>query len=210
MPVPRLYLVTPPLPSEADLRTLETLLDGFDIACVRIGAGAASEADLRRTADTVRALCHPRDVNLVLADHFRLAPELGLDGVHLTDGARQVREARKHLGAEAIVGAFARASRHDGMTAAEIGADYVSFGPVSPSNLGDGTVAAVDLFRWWSEMIETPVVAEGGITPEIVGELATWVDFLAVGEEIWSHPEGAQAALRQVVERLGPTGDPGS
>lgn len=207
MESPRLYLVTPPLPTEAQLRDLETLLDGFDIACVRIAAGAA-EAELRRIADAVRALCHPRDVNLVLTDHFRLAPELGLDGVHLSDGPRHVREARKHLGADAIVGAFAGASRHDGMTAAEIGADYVSFGPLTPSSLGDGTIAEIDLFRWWSEMIETPVVAEGGITPDVAAELATCADFLALGDEIWSHPDGAQTALERVVERLTPEAGP--
>ena len=58
--------------------------------------------------------------------------------MHLGDGARQVRAVRKALGADAIVGAFARASRHEGMTAAEIGADYVSFGPVGDTGLGDG------------------------------------------------------------------------
>jgi len=202
MPVPRLYLVIPPLPTDGTLCDLEVLLDGFDIACVRVGAGATSEAELRRAADAVRPLCHSRDVNLVLTDHFRLAPGLGLDGVHLNDGQRHVREARKLLGPDAIVGAFAGASRHDGMTAAEIGADYVSFGPVAHSPLGDGTIAEIDLFRWWSEMIETPVVAEGGITPDIATELANCADFLALGDEIWSHPQGSEAALRQIVERL--------
>ena len=85
---------------------------------------------MARAADALRPVAHARDVPLVVADHFRLAGRLGLDGVHLADGARQVREARKALGADAIVGAFARASRHDGLTAAEIGADYVAFGPV--------------------------------------------------------------------------------
>ena len=85
---------------------------------------------MARAADALRPVAHARDVPLVVADHFRLAARLGLDGVHLSDGARQVRAARKALGKDAIVGAFARASRHDGLTAAEIGADYVSFGPV--------------------------------------------------------------------------------
>ena len=75
-------------------------------------------------------MAHARDVPLVVADHYRLVARLGLDGVHLSDGARQVRAVRKALGQDAIVGAFAHASRHEGLTAGEIGADYVSFGPV--------------------------------------------------------------------------------
>lgn len=202
MAAPRLYLVTPQVLSEGALRDLAELLDRFDVACVRIAAGAGPEAELRRAADAVRTICHPRDVNLVLTDHFRLAPELGLDGVHLSDGHRHVREARKALGTDAIVGAFAGASRHDGMTAAEIGADYVSFGPVAPSSLGNGTLAPLDLFQWWSEMIETPVVAEGGITPAFASDLGSRVDFLALGDELWSHHEGPIAALSKTLEAI--------
>ena len=36
---------------------------------------------------------------------------------------------------DAIVGAFCGTSRHDGMTAGEMGADYVSFGPVAAVSL---------------------------------------------------------------------------
>ena len=130
-------------------------------------------------------MAHARDVPLVVADHFRLVGRLGLDGVHLGDGSRQVRAVRKALGGDAIVGAYARASRHEGMTAGEVGADYVSFGPVGESGLGDGQVAPLELFEWWSEMIEVPVVAEGGLTPELAGALSGKADFIALGAELW-------------------------
>lgn len=51
-------------------------------------------------------------------------------------------------------------------------------------------------------MIEIPVVAEGGLTPERVEAIAPVVDFLALGQEIWSAPEGPDAALRAIVERI--------
>ena len=85
---------------------------------------------MARAADALRPVAHARDVPLVVADHFRLAPRLGLDGVHLSDGAAPgPRRARRRSARDAIVGAFARASRHDGLTAAEIGADYVELRP---------------------------------------------------------------------------------
>jgi thiamine-phosphate pyrophosphorylase len=122
--------------------------------------------------------------------------------VPLGDGARNVRAARAELGRDAIVGAHARASRHEGMTAAEIGADYVSFGPLTPSSLGDGTTAPRELFEWWSEMIEVPVVAEGGLTPDLVSDLAPLAEFFALGEELWSAPEGPAVALAAFHGRL--------
>jgi thiamine-phosphate pyrophosphorylase len=198
----RLYLITPAAPDPGFPDRLAALLDGVDVACVRLALAARSEEDIARAADALRPVAHARDVPLVVTDHFRLAARLGLDGVHLTDH-RQVREARKALKADGIVGAFARASRHDGMTAAEAGADYVSFGPVGASALGDGTTAPTELFAWWSEMIEVPVVAEGALTPELTAELARTADFLALGDELWTHPEGPEAALAAFLRRLG-------
>jgi thiamine-phosphate pyrophosphorylase len=196
---PRLYLIAPAVVTGAALREVAALVEGFDVACVRLAPATRDEAELRRAADGLREICHGAEVNLVIAEHFRLAGPLGLDGVHLGDGPRHVREARRVLGRDAIVGAHCGALRHDGMNAAESGADYVSFGPVRPSPLGDGSIAPTALFEWWAEMIEVPVVAEGGISPEAAVELAGSADFIALGEELWSHPEGARAALAAVV-----------
>jgi len=125
---------------------------------------------------------------------------MGLDGCHLTDGAKSLRVVRKDLGSDAIIGCFGGTSRHNGMTAGEAGADYVSFGPVSAGALGDGSIAEADLFRWWSEMIEVPVVAEGGLTRALVETLSPVTDFLAVGSEIWSQDDPL-AALDLLVPR---------
>jgi thiamine-phosphate pyrophosphorylase len=211
-PVPaRLYLVTPPSFSLGGFsEVLADLLDGFEIACVRLALATPSEDSLARAADALREICHPRDVPLVVTDHFRLVRPLGLDGVHLTDGARSLRAARKELGPDAIVGAYAHSSRHEGMTAAEIGADYVSFGPLTPSSLGDGTLAPFELFEWWSEMIEVPVVAEGGLPPELAADLARVADFLALGDELWSHAEGPKAALADYAAQINPQPAPAS
>ena len=51
-------------------------------------------------------------------------------------------------------------------------------------------------------MIEVPVVAEGGISPEVAAELAGAVDFVALGDELWSAPQGPAAALREIAGRL--------
>ncbi len=202
-PKSRLYLVSPPIVSpESFGDVLGGMLDAVEIACMRLSLATRSEDEVMRAADLVRSVCHARDVPVVLSEHLRLAARLGLDGVHLLDGPRQIRAAREALGADAIVGAHARASKHDGMTAAEIGADYVSFGPVAQTGLGDGALAPFELFEWWSEMIETPVVAEGGFTPERVPDLARVADFIALGEELWSAPDGPLEALRSFAARI--------
>ncbi len=157
---------------------------------------------IARAADACRELCHARDVAVVISSHIPLAERLGLDGVHLTDGARSVRRARKALGPDAIVGAFCGQSRHEGMSAGEAGADYIAFGPVGTSSLGDGTQAEPELFGWWSEMIELPVVAEGALDVDIVAALAPVTDFFGIGDEIWGRDDPA-AALGEMIRAMG-------
>lgn len=199
---PQLYLITP---AQIDLGTFPTLLgsvlDAHDVACVRLALATKDEDMLSRAGDALREVTHARDVALVISDHLLLVDRLGLDGVHLQDGARTVRHARKELNEEAIVGSFCGASRHDGMSAGEGGADYVSFGPVQASALGDGGFAELDLFQWWSEVIEVPVVAEGALDLDMVRKLAPFTDFFGFGDEIWAadDPVTALATLTKAM-----------
>ena len=200
---PQITLITPPaFDLEVFPARLARVLDTTGIACVRLSLATRDEDALSRAADACREVTHARDVAIVIDSHVLLVERLGLDGVHLTDGARSVRKIRKDLGADAIIGAFCGASRHDGMTAGEAGADYVAFGPVSPSLLGTDAPAPRDLFDWWSDMIELPVVAEGGLSADRIADLAAVTDFFAIGDEIWREDD-AVAALTRLIAPLG-------
>jgi thiamine-phosphate pyrophosphorylase len=199
---PQIYLISPPaIDRDAFAGALAAVLDARPVACFRLALSGTDEDSIARDADAMLEVCHARDVPIVIERHFRLAARLGLDGVHLPDGARLIRDARKELGDDGIVGAFCSASRHSGLSAGEAGADYVAFGPVAAGNLGDGTLADHDLFAWWSEMIEVPVVAEGGLTPDLVASLSPVADFLGVAE-IWKDDDPV-AALDALVGRRG-------
>ncbi len=195
--IPQIYLLTPP---EFELSgfpaRLADVLDAHEVACVRLTLATTDADRIARAADALRVVCHDADVALVIDSHVGLVERLGLDGVHLTDGARSVRKVRADLGGDAIVGAFCGASRHDGMTAGEQGADYIAFGPVTDTGLGDGTVADHGLFEWWSQMIEVPVVAEGGLDDPSIRGLAPVTDFFGIGEEIWREDDAAAALAR--------------
>jgi thiamine-phosphate pyrophosphorylase len=199
---PQLYLITPP---EIELSrfpdALARVLDAVEIACIRLALSTGDEDRISRAADACREVAHARDIAIVIAEHTLIAGRLGLDGVHLGDGARRVRSARKELGPDAIVGAFAHASRHEGMNAGEAGADYVAFGPVGLTRLGDGARAEHALFEWWSEMIEVPVVAEGALDAGLIREIAPVTDFFAIGEEIWGAGDPA-AALKSLAAAM--------
>ncbi|MCC5991985.1 MAG: thiamine phosphate synthase [Rhodobacteraceae bacterium] len=191
---PQLYLITPPvidLASFPDL--LARVLDAQDIACLRLSLASRDEDQILRAGDAMRDIAHARDIPLVITDHVLMVERLGLDGVHLSDMGQPLRKLRQQIGAEAIIGVHCAASRHDGMTAGEAGADYVSFGPVGATALGTGERAGPDLFDWWSAMIEVPVIAEGALSRDLIAQLAPVTDFFAIGEEIWGADDPVSA-----------------
>jgi thiamine-phosphate pyrophosphorylase len=194
---PQITLITPPqLSLETFPDLLGRVLDATEIACLRLTLASKDEDVIARTADALRLVAHARDIPIVIDRHVLMVERLGLDGVHLTDGARSVRKIRKDLGADAIIGTHCGPTRHEGLSAGEAGADYVSFGPLAATTLGDGAVVELHLFQWWSEMVELPVIAEGGLTPDLVATFAPFADFFAVGDEIWSQDDPVLALAR--------------
>ncbi len=200
---PQITLITPPaFDPEVFSDRIARVLDGTAIACLRLSLGTKDEDTLMRAADAAREVAHARDVAIVIENHLILAERLGLDGVHLTDGARTVRKARKDLGADAIIGAFCGTSRHEGMSAGEAGADYVALGPIGETTLGDGSSVDFDVLEWWSQVIEVPMIAEGALTADLVAKYGPVTDFFAVGEEIWG-ADDPLAALKTLLAPLG-------
>ena len=200
---PQITLITPPVVDlDAFPAQLSRVMDSVEIACLRLTLASRDEDLIARTADALRLIAHARDVAIVIDRHVMLVERLGLDGVHLADGARSVRNVRKDLGADAIIGAFCGTSRHEGMNAGEAGADYVAFGPVGASVLGDGAQVDHDVFQWWSDVIEVPVIAEGALTADLVAKFGPVTDFFGIGEEIWGS-DNPSAALQALLAPLG-------
>lgn len=70
------------------------------------------------------------------------------------------------------------------------------------TGLGSGARPDRELFTWWSEVIEVPVVAEGALNEAAIRDLAPVTDFFALGEEIWRMDDPA-AELARLVAAMG-------
>jgi len=182
----RLYLVSPeridhPSIFASDLRAA---LDGGDVAAFLLRLTDADDPTIARVADTLRPICQQRDVAFVLADRPDLAVKLDADGVQVD--VADYAEARRAVSPERQVGVISPSSRHLAMEAAEAGADYVAF-----------DVSYVELIEWWSGLFEIPCVATGDITLDNAKSLiAAGADFIAVGDSVWNHKDGPEAAVR--------------
>ena len=193
-----MYLITPPRIDLAAYRDqLTAALDAGDVACLQLRLKDASADEVKRAVDALMPVTQAHDVAFILNDDAALAARLGCDGAHLgqTDGDHA--GARKLL-KDRILGITCHASRHLAMEAGEIGADYVAFGAFFPTETKETVhTAGTDLLEWWSEMLEIPCVAIGGITAANCAPLVrAGADFLAVVGAVWNHRDGSAAGVR--------------
>lgn len=195
----RLYLVTPPVLEPAAFAVqMAQALDAGDAACVQLRLKNADDDAIRRAVDVLRPIAQERDVAFILNDRPDLAAQTGCDGVHIGQSDAKYKDARKLVGANAIVGVTCHDSRHLAMVAAEEGADYVAFGAFYPTTTKPSDYRPEpELLTWWSQLMEAPCVAIGGITPENCAPLVrAGADFIAAVNAVWNCPEGPGAAVR--------------
>lgn len=196
MPDCRLYLITPPrLPADFP-ETLAAALDAGDVACLQLRLKDAAPDDVKRAIDALMPVAQSRDVAFLLNDDALLAAKLGCDGAHIGQQDGDHAAARMALDGR-ILGITCHASRHLAMRAGEMGSDYVAFGAFFPTNTKDTVHTATSgLLEWWSEMMEIPCIAIGGITAANCAPLVrAGADFLAVVGAVWNHPEGAAVGV---------------
>ena len=194
----RLYLITPPALDPLPFRDrLAAALDAGDVAAVQLRLKDASDDAIRRAIDALRPVTQDRGVAFLLNDRPDLAVAHGCDGAHVGQTDTPARDARKILG-KLTMGVTCHASRDLAMQAGDDGADYVAFGAFFPTATKETTAQAdPELLRWWSELMELPCVAIGGITAENCAPLvAAGADFLAVVGAVWNHTDGPAAGVR--------------
>ncbi|MGE5564862.1 MAG: thiamine phosphate synthase [Parcubacteria group bacterium] len=198
----RLYLITPPAIDDlaAFGRELAQALDAGDVAALQIRLKDAPDEVVAAAVDVLTPICHARNVAVILNDDPRLAARLGCDGVHIGQSDMPLAEARKVMGAKAMIGVTCHDSRHLAMEAAEGSADYVAFGAFFPTSTKETAHRPdPDILTIWQETMEIPCVAIGGITADNAGELAkAGADFVAVCSAVWNDPEGPAAAVKAI------------
>ncbi len=196
----RIYLVVEATP--AALEQLTAATEAADVACCLIvpTAGAAIEAAAARP---LVAAAQQAGVAALIAEATDLVRTLRADGVHLNPTRHLLdahAAARNTLGRQAIIGADVGVSRHDAMSLAEAGADYIAFG--APSHLKDHPRARErrdDLVSWWGEIFEVPCVALDVNEPAEAERLArAGANFVAV-----TAPGRSAAATRTLVAEIG-------
>lgn len=193
-----LYAVTPDTADTADLVTrVHAALDG-GCRWVQYRNKAAENGLRREQALALRRVTAQSGAALIVNDDPALALAAGADGVHLGGDDAPVEEARRLLGAGAIIGTSCYDRLELALAARAAGADYVAFGSFYPSSVKPGAVRPEPgLLTRARKQVGLPLVAIGGITPENAPVLiAAGADALAVVTALFGAPDIAGTARR--------------
>ena len=152
--------------SHAELARL-AMEGGADTIQFRQKSG--SVRDMLAEANHVAAVCRERGVPFLVNDRLDVALACRADGIHLGQQDFPVREARRIMGPEAIIGGTAT-TVEEALAIQEAGADYVGFGPVFPTTSKDNpsSVKGVAHLAQVCAAVRVPVLAIAGISVERV------------------------------------------
>ncbi len=177
--MPRLYpIIDTSIVSAGDIArvTREILSGGARI--IQLRAKGLGARDTLSAAREIRAATIGAEALFIVNDRVDVALMTGADGVHLGQDDMPPKEAREILGEASIIG-LSTHGVEEAREAVASGVDYISIGPVFPTDTKADTMAvqgvsglvSVVSAAGGTEESATPVVAIGGISAEAAQEL---------------------------------------
>lgn len=170
----RLHLITDTRPGRDPLAVLRAALPVARadlVVQVRV-TDEAGDREAYELARQVVALCRPYGATCLVNDRLHVALAVGAAGGHVGADDLPVAEARRVLGAGAVLGATAR----EPVAAAEAvaaGASYLGVGPCHATTTKSGLPDPIgpEGVRAVAGAVEVPVIAIGGVTAASVPAL---------------------------------------
>lgn len=188
----RLYvLLTEKLCRRPWEETLDEVLRG-GAQCVQLREKDLPDAELLRRARVLVERCRRAGAVAIINDRPDIAQLAGADGIHVGQDDLPCAEARKLLGARALIGVSTE-RLEQARQAVRDGATYVGVGPMFPTNTKDKPRLAGPAYAREAVVnLPVPCVAIGGISAGNVHELtAVGVRCVAVCSSVIGDPDPA-------------------
>lgn len=163
-----LYLVTDRTnvaDEEKFLTKIEEALKG-GVTLVQLREKNISTKEYIDLAKKVKTICDKFDVPLLIDDRIDVCLASDCSGVHLGDEDMEIKDARRILGDDYIIGATAK-SVAKAIQCEKEGADYLGVGAIYPTKTHVKTkITSVDTLRDINNSISIKTVAIGGLNED--------------------------------------------
>lgn len=174
------------------------------VTAVQLREKECSTREFIELARRVKETLEPFDVPLLINDRADVAIAAGADGLHIGQSDIGYADARRLLGADAIIGVSVDTAEQ-GAAAETLDADYLGVGPIFPTQTKTDTASAWGLegLRRFRPRSAHVLVAIGGINESNAAEaIRAGADGIAVVSAICSAPDVRAAAqrLRELID----------
>ena len=198
-----LYLLLTGATTAASLEwTIEQAAAG-GVGMVQLREKNLDDRNLLQRARDVRRWTRQAGVLMIVNDRPDIARLVEADGVHLGQDDLPVREARRILGREPLIGVSTH-NLDQVRQAVEDGANYIGVGPTFPSRTKQFEVfAGLEFIRQTAALTRLPAFAIGGITPDNAAQVVAYGGRrLAVSQAIAASDDPRQVAwvFRQILQ----------
>jgi len=201
-----LYVITDKflIPRERFIETVEAALrGGADVLQIREKETPTKE--ILHIGKKILEITRRYGVPLIINDDPFLVKEIEADGVHLGKEDIPLKEARKILGEDAIIGVSAYGDLDLAKKLEEEGANYIAFGnffksPTKPEE----EIVPFEILKEAKKILKVPVVAIGGINESNLPLLLEYSpDAVAVVSAVFGKDNAEEAAkkLKNILEK---------
>lgn len=204
----RLYLITPLLEDASLAPKLAEACKGGAVAAVLLRLSGSDERSLTNLVKALAPSVQEHGTAVIVtaegkADLANIAARGGADGIHVSAiDPREIRELRERLKGERAIGVGAIRTKDDAMSFGEAGVDYLLFGEPRADGSLPSLESVIERAAWWAEIFETPCVAYAPTMEALESLAATGAEFVALGDAVWSHPQGPAAAVKAASDVL--------
>ena len=168
------------------------------VRAVQLRDKGSSSKELYEAAYELRRLTSRYGAKLFINDRTDVALAVDADGVHIGSSSLPLYKVRRLLGERKLIGVSCH-NQTQAITAQEMGADFITFGPVyhTPSKAEYGEPVGLAKLATVADLLQIPVFALGGVKQENCAEaVACGVRGVALISGILSAAEPREAAKR--------------
>ena len=185
-----LYLISPNKINKYFYKDLEDVLSSKKIKYFQLRFKKYSVAKITKIGKKAKIITNKYRVKLIVNDFPYLAKKINADGCHLGQSDGSIRNARKLLKKNKIIGITCHGSKKLILNAIKEKPNYLAIGSFFKSKLKPrARNAKKNLVKWSKERTNLPIVAIGGINNKNYKSLMKFgVNYLAISSYIWNNP----------------------
>ena len=185
-----LYLISPNKINRYFYRKLEEVLSSRKVQYFQLRLKGHPNSNLIRIGKKIKIITKRYKVKLIINDFPLLAKKINADGCHLGQSDGSIKDAKKLLKKNKIVGVTCHSSKKLILNAIKQKPDYIALGSFFKSKLKPRAKRVQkNLVKWSRQRTSLPIVAIGGINNKNYRSLMKLgVNYLAISSYIWNNP----------------------